>query len=305
MQTSFQETSTELLLDLVSKFLFKLLGKDDNSSQYLKHWTSFRQVLYSTPFNVDPALSYISTLEFQSSPSSNFARPRPKHLTGVSSPKTSDLLNLSGNVSDASLEYLENSIKPLNKGSHHRTFSSHQGSVTSSPDDKNRMNSYKPSNFRHESVGDSGTITISDRFKNTFFNENALNCISRNASYSNAEGTDSPKDSTTIDMEYVLASVKSTTPYQLAFLSGLSRKFSNNIRAHTNEMTKKKNDEIIMEERSPLRKLKVHGKKEDNLDLLSRIEKMYPNPITNINMNPTINNVNFQAQTYTLKHWIV
>jgi hypothetical protein len=321
MQTSVQETSTELLLDLVSKFLFKLLGKDDNYAQYLKHWTSFRKVLYNTPFTIDPALSYIATLEIQSSSSSTLARPRPGPLTGVSSPMNVQPLDLSGNVSDMTLENFESSIRALSsRAPHQRTNSSHQGSKTSSPhqgsktsspEDKGRMNSYRPSNFRHESIGDSGATTISERFKNAYFPENALNCVSRNASFGNAEGTDSPCDSTNVDMGNLLESFRSTTPYQLGFLTGLSRKLANNIHAHTNNMTRvKEENEIVLEERSPLRRLKVHGKKEDtgNKDLLDRIEKIYQYPTTNININPTNinNNKNIQAPTtYTIKHWIV
>jgi hypothetical protein len=309
MQASVSETSTELLLDLVSKFLFKLLGKDENYSQYLKHWSSFRQVLYATPFNVDPALSYIATLDGQLSPSPKANRPRPSNLSGISSPMNVQPLNLSENASNASLESLENSIKSLGKGAHHRTHSSHQGSQTSSPEEKLRMNAYKPSNFRHESIGDSGATTISDRFKNTILPDYALNCVSRNASFGSVDGTDSPKDSTAIKMDNILAGVKTTTPYSLSFLSGLSRKLSNNILTHNQQITKeKKEEEIVLEERSPLRKLKVHGKKEDNLDLLERIEKMYKNTSANTYAQPTYTNQPNQANqvpTYTLKHWIV
>jgi hypothetical protein len=300
MQSSIQETSTTLVIDLVSKFLFKLLGKDANYAHYLKHWTSFREVLYDTPHFVNPALSYISSLDAQV-PQSKPTRPRPSELSGVSSSKNTDLLNLSGNNSDMSFE----DIKPVSKISHTRTYSSHQGSYTSSPDEKSRINSYKPSNFRQESALDNSG-QISERLRNKFLPENKLSCVSRNASNGNADGTESPEYTVT---DNILAGIKSTTPYQLSFLSSLSRKLTSNIRTHTDEIIKgplaKKEDEFIMEERSPLRKLKVHGKKEDNLDLLSRIEKIYEHSITVNNNNIINNNKNLQAQTFTLKHWIV
>jgi hypothetical protein len=298
MQSSIQETSTTLLLDLVSKFLFKLLGKDTNYSHYIKHWTSFREVLYSTPISLDSALSYISSLEVHHS-QSNHVRPRPSHLSGISSPKSKDLLNLSGNNSDTSFE----DPRPLSRVSHTRTYSSHQGSYASSPDEKGKMNSYRPSNFRHESeIVNSGQIL--ERFKNTFLPENVINSMSRNPSNGNAEGTDSSQQNGTFETDNMLIGFKSTTPYQLSFLSSLSRKMANNIRTHTNEIAKGPgaNKEILMEERSPLRKFKIHGKKEDNLDLLSRIEKIYEQSIT---ANNNINKIGQAPTTYTLKHWIV
>ena len=84
MQFTFQETSPSLVVDLVNKFLSRLLSNDPNSSMYLKHWNSFRDLLSAAPFDLNPVFSYIHNLHSQPSQSgehsASYPLPMPSEL---------------------------------------------------------------------------------------------------------------------------------------------------------------------------------------------------------------------------------
>jgi len=72
MHVQIQQHSLSILLDVISKFLSKVLAKDSKCSYYLKQWTSFKQLLSSSPLDINPILSHLSNLNNLSSES---ARP--------------------------------------------------------------------------------------------------------------------------------------------------------------------------------------------------------------------------------------
>ena len=74
MQVQIQQNSLSILLDIISRFLTKVLAQDNKYSYYLKQWTSFRKLLSNSPLDLTSVLSHLSDLN-HSSPQS--ARPSP------------------------------------------------------------------------------------------------------------------------------------------------------------------------------------------------------------------------------------
>ena len=63
MQSSQSNSgSSILILDLVTKFLNKVLEKDRNHSYYLKQWESFRVLLSASPLDLNPVFGHLASI---------------------------------------------------------------------------------------------------------------------------------------------------------------------------------------------------------------------------------------------------
>lgn len=248
MSAFANDTPTVIILDFVSQFFTKILKNDPKFTTYLKQWNSFRDVLINTPFSFTKALSFISELNMES-PSKTPSPKRSSLQKQHSTPLASDFkLNLLG-----SLNHLEDKI-------YTRTQSWKDESANSNWELK--LNSY---NSPQAAAG------ISDGLKGAMSVPKSLHTRAFFFEDNHSETTKEASDSslTTSHVSPLDRPVQNKNkPYSLANLTERSKKLQNMISTHSeavdNVGTKSTVKETCYpEQRSPLRKMKVFGKKSD------------------------------------------
>jgi len=139
-----QQASNTLVLDLVSQFFSKLLGKDNNYPHYLKHWVAFRELLSIAPFNIDSSLSYISTMDLHNLHGPSHLKQRPSQHNFFPLIKDVSMSSTAEDTSNSSIDTLEESTKQLTKVVRHRTNSANPGISVSSTEssEKDKAKSY-------------------------------------------------------------------------------------------------------------------------------------------------------------------